>query len=315
MNRYRFVDYATQGYIAWVALIVLIFHGTRLPAWPWVVVAHVIGLGAIHLLIQIAGRYSRNLVLIFIRNFYPILLYLAFHREAEYLNQMCFKGYWDVHFLKLESHLFGMQPGLELMMQFPSRWVAELMFAAYFSFYLMIGGVGLTLLWRDRRQFAHFVSVMSFVFYVCYTIYIFVPVVGPRVVGSGLVNAPIPQEVLPTINTDIPESVQGALFFRLMGWIYGLTETAGAAFPSSHVAVAFCTVYFSFLYLRSIRYAHLIAAVLLCISTVYGRYHYAVDVLAGGVMAAVLVPLGNRLYSRFGNADQDGPVIDQTARS
>ncbi|MEQ1906925.1 MAG: phosphatase PAP2 family protein, partial [Pirellulaceae bacterium] len=144
---------------------------------------------------------------------------------------------------------------------------------------------------------------------------IFVPVVGPRIVGSGLVNSPIPQEVLPATNTDVPTSVQDALFFRLMAWIYGLTETAGAAFPSSHVAMAFCTVYFSFLYLRPIRYAHLIAAFLLCISTVYGRYHYAVDVLAGGVMAAVLVPLGNWLYSKFGNADQDGPVIDQTARS
>jgi len=63
--------------------------------------------------------------------------------------------------------------------------------------------------------------------------------------------------------------------------------------------VALCTVFFSFRYLRRIRYAHLGVAVLLCLSTVYCRYHYVVDVLAGLVTAAVVIPLGNWLYFRF----------------
>jgi membrane-associated phospholipid phosphatase len=39
--------------------------------------------------------------------------------------------------------------------------------------------------------------------------------------------------------------------------------------------------------------------VLLCLSTVYCRYHYVVDVAAGILTAAVLVPLGNWFYFRF----------------
>ena len=35
---------------------------------------------------------------------------------------------------------------------------------------------------------------------------------------------------------------------------HGVFEAPGAGFPSSHVAVALCTVYFSFRYLRPIRY-------------------------------------------------------------
>ena len=38
---------------------------------------------------------------------------------------------------------------------------------------------------------------------------------------------------------------------------------------------------------------------LLCLSTVYCRYHYVVDVLAGLVTAAVVIPLCNWLYFRF----------------
>jgi len=60
-----------------------------------------------------------------------------------------------------------------------------------------------------------------------------------------------------------------------------------------------CTVYFSFRYLRRIRHVHLVMAVLLCFATVYCRYHYAVDVLAGLAAAAVLIPLGNCLYFKF----------------
>ncbi len=73
-------------------------------------------------------------------------------------------------------------------------------------------------------------------------------------------------------------------------------EAPGAAFPSSHVAIAWCTVFFSFKYLRGIRWIHAVLALLLTVSTVYCRYHYAVDVLAGLATALILVPLANRLY-------------------
>jgi membrane-associated phospholipid phosphatase len=66
------------------------------------------------------------------------------------------------------------------------------------------------------------------------------------------------------------------------------------------VAIALVTVYFSFRYLRKIRWLHLVFAVLLCLSTVYCRYHYAVDVFAGALTAAVLLPLGNWLYWKYG---------------
>ncbi|MBI3854031.1 MAG: phosphatase PAP2 family protein [Verrucomicrobia bacterium] len=305
MKRYTFVDHATQGYIAFVALLVLVFHGSRLSVWPWLVLAHALGVLLIHLLIQVEGKFPKNQLLEFFRQFYPIPLFVAFYRETELLNQMFYTGYWDAHFLKLEARLFGMQPGLEMLERFPARWLAELLYAAYFSYYLMVAGVGFVLWWRDRRQFAHFVSVVSFMFYVCYTIYIFVPVVGPRIVYAGLVQEPLPQDMVASIKLNAPASVQAAVFFRLMGWIYDHFEAAGAAFPSSHVAVALCTLYFSFQYLRRIRFVHLIAVILLCVATVYGRYHYVVDVVAGIALAAVLLPLGNWLYHKFGNGKRE----------
>ena len=103
--------------------------------------------------------------------------------------------------------------------------------------------------------------------------------------------------------------VTDGVFFQIMAVIYRYLETPGAAFPSSHVAVAWCTVWFSFRYLRQIRWIHAVMAVLLSLSTIYCRYHYVVDVFAGIATAALLVPLGDRLHRRFAR-DRD-----QMARS
>lgn len=298
MKRYAFIDYATQGYMALVGVIILLFHSDRLPGWPWLLLAHVAGLVVVHSVIVLYAHFPRHRVLDFLRHYYPILLYTGFYRETGALNQMIYAGYLDPHFLRLEQKLFGFQPGLEVMEMFPSRWVAEILYCAYFSYYIMIGGVGLALLIRNRREFAHYISVVSFVFYVCYLTYIFTPVVGPRIVYRGIVHEALPVDVLPETNPDPPESVQASVFFRIMAVIYDHFETPGAAFPSSHVAVALCTLYFSFLYLRKVRWLHLVMAVLLCVSTVYGRYHYVVDIVAGILVAAILIPLGNRLYFR-----------------
>jgi membrane-associated phospholipid phosphatase len=96
----------------------------------------------------------------------------------------------------------------------------------------------------------------------------------------------------------MPEPLKRGPFYQIIAAIYRALEPAGAAMPSSHVAVALCTVFFSFRYLPKVRYVHLAAAVLLCLSTVYCRFHYAVDMLAGIAVAVVLVPAANWLYWR-----------------
>jgi membrane-associated phospholipid phosphatase len=51
--------------------------------------------------------------------------------------------------------------------------------------------------------------------------------------------------------------------------------------------------------LRWLFWVLLPVATLLVLSTVYCRYHYAVDVLAGIALAFATVPLGDRLYARL----------------
>jgi membrane-associated phospholipid phosphatase len=230
-----------------------------------------------------------------------VLFYIWFFGETGWLNRMFFSTYLDPIVIRWEQGLFGCQPSILWMEKLPYLAVSELFYAAYFSYYLMIGGVGLALYLRDRQQFFHYVSVMSFVFYICYAIYIVVPVIGPPVFFHNAAGFSLPAELQRlAAQASFPEVIKRGVFFRLMAWIYKVFEAPGAAIPSSHVAIALCTVSFSFRYLPRIRYVHLVVAVLLCLATVYCRYHYLTDVLAGIATAAVLVPLGNWLYFTLG---------------
>jgi membrane-associated phospholipid phosphatase len=299
MTRYAFVDYATQGYCALVGLLILFFHNHSVPHWPWLVSAHVLTLIIVHCLVLAQARLEKNRLLAFLRYFYPVLLYAGFFCETGNLNQMFVTHYLDAFTIRADQAFFGFQPGATLMLRLPWLALSEILYAAYFSYYIMIAGVGLALLIRNRDHFLHYISVVSFIFYLCYLTYIFLPIIGPQVLAHEIpaYRLPIDLEHL-AVDNYYPDSVQSGVFFKIMAWIYRVFESPGSAFPSSHVAIAVCTLYFSFRYLRPIRHIHLVAVILLCISTVYCHYHYGVDVLGGLLAAAILIPLANYLYRK-----------------
>lgn len=297
LRHYTFVDYATQAYTLLVAVLIVFLHDETVPWWGWLIGAHGLSLGLVHLLIRWHARGRPSNTLDILRHFYPLLLYIWFFTETGWLNRMVFKVYMDPMVIKWDQALFGFQPSVVFMQKLPYLAVSEVFYASYFSYYIMIAGVGFALFFRNRRHFFHYISVVSFVFYVCYTIYILVPIIGPRVFLEPVGGYHLPEQSRSLApNPAYPEVVQRGVFFKIMAFVYQVFEAPGSAMPSSHVAIAVCTVFFSFLYLRRIRHVHLVMVILLCLATIYCRYHYVADVLTGLATAALLVPLGNWLY-------------------
>ncbi len=300
LRGYRLIDYLTQGYLLLVALLVLVFHGDQVPAWPFYLAGHAVLMGIIHALIRTDLR-SSNRVLELLRHFYPFLLFSFMYKETVLLDSMFFQHHFDPVFLSLDRWIFGFQPSLVLMHRLPFPWVRETLYFSYFCYYLMIPGVGLALFSRDRETFMRYVTVVSVVFYCCYLTYIFLPVIGPRAIVEDIPD--FTRDVsfyVSHYDISTPAVIQGGIFFRIMGYIYENVEQAGgAAFPSSHVAVALATLFFSWQFLKRFRWIHLLFVVLLMTATVYCRYHYVVDVFAGIATALVLVPIGDKLYAEL----------------
>ncbi len=294
---YHLVDYLTCGYILLVAVLVLLFHGETVPHWPLFVVAHLAVLPPIHVLIRAAHQRPTPLLRM-LRAFYPMILYTFLYTEVHHLDGMFYPGVLDGFFIDLDQLIFGFQPSRTLMANLPYLWVSELFYAAYFSYYLMVLTVGMALYFRRPGRFACYITVVSFVFYLCYLTYIALPVMGPHGTHAGVIFSGRLASVGPRA---VPASLTRGPFYRLMAVLYRLVEPqGGAAFPSSHVTVAVATLWFTWRYLGGWRWLHLLAVIMLCISTVYCGYHYAVDVFGGLAAAAVLVPLGQWMHRRWG---------------
>lgn len=297
MKHYTFVDYATQIYSVLVAAIILLFHNSTILHWQWIAGAHVVQILILHWLIGWHARKPLDKTIDFFRHFYPVILFLWFFSETGDLNRMFFTLYLDPTIVRWEQHLFGFQPSATFMEWLPYLAISELFYAAYFSYYIMIVGVGVVLFRCDRSKFFHYISVTSFVFYICYLLYIILPVVGPPMFYFQPTGQELPPDLRNAFpNPVYPDAVKAGPLFQLMAMLYRLFDSPGAAMPSSHVAIALCTVFFSFHYRLRVRHLHLVAAILLCCATVYCRYHYVLDVLAGLLTAGLLVPLGHWLY-------------------
>jgi membrane-associated phospholipid phosphatase len=295
---YRFVDYATQIYLFLVGALILFFHNERVPNFQLLLLAHGAGILVIHAFIVGSARLPGNGVLSFFRHFYPLLLYAFLYRESEQLNLMFVNRYLDPVFITVEEWIFGFQPAVVFMSAFPHPVVSEFFYMSYFSYYVMIAGVGLALFFRNREQFWHYVAILSFVFYGCFLVFIFLPVAGPPAFYMEIPRF-VDQHRLPYYPLEFPPGITSGPFFNLMKILYRFFESGGAAFPSSHVAAALCTLFFSWRYLTRVRHLILAATLALSFATVYCRYHYAVDVFAGAATAAVLIPVGEWLYRRY----------------
>lgn len=132
-----------------------------------------------------------------------------------------------------------------------------------------------------RERMNALLNVLLPGFFLCYALFPFFPSEPPRTVFPG--------QDFPGFQTP----------FRRFNWAllggYGIHTSV---FPSAHVAGAFSAAFGMMRALPEKKWVGrflLVMAILISTSTIYGRYHYAVDAVAGLGLAAVAAGLARRL--------------------
>ncbi len=214
--------------------------------------------------------------------FLPLILVPLMYAEIPLLHEASGLPFRDAAVAALEGVLFPSDPSGTLAGPGDPVLASELLHLAYVSFYPLVYLPPLTLLARGRRgALTETVITLMATFIVCFTIFAVLPVAGPRYTGVA------------------PDAPPGPVR-DLVRWILEVGSSRGTAFPSSHVAVA--TVQ-TVLLLGRHRPTGLALAVLtlgLAGGAVYGGFHYAVDVVAGGALGLGLGILVPRLLRRVG---------------
>ena len=159
--------------------------------------------------------------------------------------------------------------------------LAAFLYVAYSTYYflpIILGGA----LWAKSPATARrFIFTLSVCFYVSYAGYFTVPAYGPRTALAEHHTVPLnTHPVARAIDRTINE----------------LEHTKLDAFPSGHTMITVAVLIVAWKRARKVFWFLLPVATLLIFSTMYCRYHYVVDVIAGIVLAFATVPLGDRLY-------------------
>jgi membrane-associated phospholipid phosphatase len=230
-----------------------------------------------------AGR-----VLGFVRAFYVHVFYGPYFAEVILLSQAVWGG-WSLDGLVagLEAAVFGFQPAVAFSEGLRHlRWVNELFFLGYFSYYPIITTGFWVMFTRGHAEAARravFIATTSFA--LLYVWYVLVPVHGPKYFFDALHQAWY-------------GPFEGYLAVPLMKTIFNNMSLAGAAFPSSHVAIGVIAVLLIRRHLRGLYRIYLALLAVLAVSTVYIYAHYAVDVIAGLAVVPLLLWAVRPLYPR-----------------
>jgi len=270
----------TFVYLAWLATLFLASHRHLAHPIRYLALHAAIAL-AILALARAAAR-SSSAAIQFARHWYPLPLYTFFFEELGGLVHAIFPGWFDRFLIQFDFYLAGVHPSLWLA-RFAGPALNDFMQFAYMTYFLYLVLLP-ALLYARRDRFA-FWTVMTSTAIAQYSVYVI----------AILLPVESPYFSLASLQT---KTLTGGACTVLINLIEHFGRVHGAAFPSAHVAGSMVAILASWRYRRWLFWLCLPFFILMCSATVYGRYHYVADVLAGLAVGAFGFLLGSRLVQR-----------------
>jgi len=184
---------------------------------------------------------------------------------------------FDAFLIAIDHAIFGVHPTVWLE-RFASPLLTSMLQFAYISYYFIPFSLGVILIARGRfEEFEEVLFGILLCFYLSYVGYLLVPAIGPRftlihIQTGNLQISPFIEKIQQTLNA--------------------LEKNKTDAFPSGHTAVSLICLYYAWKTREKLLFAALIPLVTgLIMSTVYLRYHYVIDVLAGISLTGLTIAL------------------------
>ncbi|MEZ4265343.1 MAG: phosphatase PAP2 family protein [Myxococcota bacterium] len=269
----------TIGYWLVVSFVILLFFQT-LPEGRRVLAVHVGYLTFVAGLLIWSQRLPAQLQLHLRMAFAAVMVPVAFMQLAgvvPYLNPI----EMEANLIRIDTRIFGVNPQ-EWMEQHYHPVLTEVLQVVYACFYLIPIAVGVPLLMNGRNKDAEvFWTAVGLAFYLSYLTYIIVPATSPYIFaetpeGKYLIT--------------YKEELQGLLLTdRIRASIHEMERIKHDCFPSGHTAVSLVVLLMAFRQQRKVFWVALPVVSALIFSTVYLRYHYVIDLVAGAVLAVAIV--------------------------
>jgi membrane-associated phospholipid phosphatase len=205
---------------------------------------------------------------------------------------------FDTQLIAIDHAIFGVHPTVWLERLINPLLTGLLQFA-YISYYFIPLSLGVVLIAKGRfGEFEEVLFGILLCFYLSYIGYLLVPAIGPRFTLSHLQTG----------------GLQGSPFIEMIqDTLNALEKNKTDAFPSGHTAVSLMCLYYAWKMRENKLFAVLIPVVTgLLISTVYLRYHYVIDVIAGIALTGLTIALAPGLR-RLLSVASGRPQVERTS--
>jgi len=218
-----------------------------------------------------------------IRVAYPMILFVFFYRAVGPQLFIVFDKPFDWMVHNFELIIFGIDPAFAIQ-RYIDIWINEIMNFGYFSFYLLLPVTILIFVFLKKWKSLEITILSSAIaFYLSYILFIFYPVTGPRFYLSDIYYLPI----------------IGPFFTPLAKGVVEFGGHYGAAMPSSHCAIALIVAWRVGRDIRKLMIPAVLVSLVLCLSTVYNRFHYLTDVIAGLIIGVLGIWISSHWYDGF----------------
>ncbi len=297
MKRFAYLrssDAVTLAFLLIVTGVHLLF-APRIPQWYIAVLSNVV-LGSAILLstrsVYRSGAQSNAAVRLF-RDWYLLPSILLIYAQTSSIAYPLHGRDYDTWLIAADRWLFGTDP-THWISQFAHPVLTELLQLAYASYYLFFI-VLFTELYRrqDHTWFRGGALLVVYGFYLSYIGYMLLPAIGPRFTlhDFSTLDAELPGLFL----TEYLRAFINAGGGAPSGAADPLLSVHRDAFPSGHTQLTLVAMYIAFASRARIKWWLLAGGTLLIISTVYMRYHYVTDLLAGLLFFLLTVWSGKRI--------------------
>jgi len=279
------IDRLTLSFIVLLTVVILLSL-SFLSSWPQLILQYSLLALAIISLAALDRKAPGSRLFRFLHAFIPIISIFMIFNSLGDIIPFIRQQYYDDVLIRIDYLLFAAHPTV-WMERFNNTLLTALLQIAYISYYFMPIALGASLYLRDKQdEFAYAVFTIILCFYLSYIGYMLFPAVGPRFTLNHLQT------------TDLPA---GPWTLWIQQTLNSLEHNKTDAFPSGHTAVALVSLFYAGKYRERALFWVLVPAVsALIVSTVYLRYHYVIDVIAGillAVLTIVLSPWMHRFFS------------------
>ncbi len=223
--------------------------------------------------------------------FFPLVPVLGIYDSLRFIPELN-PGDRDDLLISVDRAVLGGDPSLWLE-RFSTPWLTDLLQVAYLVYYVLPIVLLGTLYCRwsgfakepgqtreHGRPFDLCVVALLLSHYLAFTAYMAIPALGPRFA------------LAPTYRTELTGLLVTEPIRHFLDALEGIKRDA---FPSGHVSTALISVHYMFRFTPRLAWCALPAVCLMILATLYLRYHYAADILAGGMLATLCVLLAQKL--------------------